>query len=134
MSVLVVSSIIFKQRNKAAHVGFLILSLVLLGRYAAEFPFGMYRAGATVSGGRELAKTLRQRARQDIVRIGASLDAEPIVNYYRRRYRQANWQPVERGPLTGAYDYYVLTPADAALIEERHLHVLYRDQGLTLAQ
>ena len=68
------------------------------------------------------------------MRIGASLAAEPIINYYRTRYRQGNWQPIERQPLTGTYDYYVLTPADAALIEQRHLHVLYRDAGLTLAQ
>jgi hypothetical protein len=44
-----------------------------------------------------------------------------------------NWQPIERQPLTGVYDYYVLTPADAALIEQRHLHVMYRDASLTLA-
>jgi hypothetical protein len=44
-----------------------------------------------------------------------------------------NWQPIERQPLTGAYDFYVLTPADAPLIEQRHLHVIYRDAGLTLA-
>ena len=56
------------------------------------------------------------------------------MNYYRLRYRLANWQPIERQPLSGAYDYYVLTPADAALIEQRHLHVIYRDNGLTLAQ
>ena len=56
------------------------------------------------------------------------------MNYYRTRYRQGNWQLTEQQPLAGTYDYYVLTPADAALIEQRHLHVLYRDAGLTLAQ
>jgi hypothetical protein len=50
------------------------------------------------------------------------------------RYGQGNWQSIEGGPLNGTYDYYVLTPDDAALIEQRHLHVMYRDAGLTLAQ
>jgi hypothetical protein len=68
------------------------------------------------------------------VRIGVSLAAEPILSYYRMRYGQENWQSIDRGPLTGTYDYYVLTPDDAALIEQRHLHVMYRDAGLTLAQ
>jgi hypothetical protein len=63
-----------------------------------------------------------------------SLAAEPVINYYRTRYRQANWQRIERQPLTGIYDYYVLTSDDAALIEQRHLHVLYRDAGVTLAR
>ena len=94
----------------------------------------MYAAGRQFAGGRTLAKTLRMKAGTQPVRIGASPAAEPIMTYYRTRYRQGNWQPIERQPLTGAYDYYVLTPADAALIEQRHLHVLYRDAGLTLAQ
>ena len=81
-----------------------------------------------------MAKTLRENAGTAPVRVGASLAAEPIINYYRTRYRQGNWQRIERQPLTGTYDYYVLTPDDAALIEQRHLHVLYRDAGLTLAR
>ena len=134
LTVLSVTAVILKRHNKAAQIAFLSVSAVLLARYVAEFPFGMYAAGSQFSGARTLAKTLRAKAGQGSVRIGASLAAEPIVNYYRIRYRQGNWQPIERQPLTGRYDYYVLTPADAALIEQRHLHVLYRDAGLTLAQ
>jgi hypothetical protein len=129
-----VTTLILKRNSKAAQVAFLAVSGVLLTIYLAEFPFGMYAAGKQFSGGRTLAKTLRTKAGQSAVRIGASPAAEPIVNYYRLRYGQGNWQPVERQPLTGTYDYYVLTPDDAALIEQRHLHVMYRDAGLTLAQ
>jgi hypothetical protein len=134
LTVLSVTAVILKRPNKAAQIAFLSVSAVLLARYLGEFPFGMYAAGSQFSGARTLAKTLRVKAGNGAVRIGASLAAEPIVNYYRIRYRQGNWQPIERQPLTGVYDYYVLTPADAALIEQRHLHVLYRDAGLTLAQ
>jgi hypothetical protein len=126
--------LILKRRNKTAQVAFLCLSAVLLTLYISDFPFGMYTAGSQFAGARTLAKSLRVKAGHASIRIGASLAAEPIVNYYRARYRQPNWQPVERQPLTGAYDFYVLTPADAALIDQRHLHVMYRDAGLTLAQ
>src|ERR1035437_1327749 len=134
LTVLPVTAMILKRHNKSAQIAFLSVSAVLLARYVAEFPFGMYAAGSQFSGARTLAKTLRASAGHGWVRIGASLAAEPIINYYRLRYRQGNWQPIERQPLTGAFDYYVLTPADPALIEQRHLHVIYRDRGLTLAQ
>jgi hypothetical protein len=134
LTALIVASVILKQYNKAAQIAFLAVSAVLLARYVAEFPFGMYAAGSQFSGARTLAKTLRANTRGASPSIGVSLPAEPIMSYYRTRYRQGNWQPIKREPLTGAYDFYVLTPADAPLIQERHLHVLYRDAGLTLAQ
>jgi hypothetical protein len=134
LTVLSVTSVILKRHNKAVKVVFLAVSGMLLTVYLASFPFGMYAAGRQFSGGRTLAKTLRTKAGHGTVRIGASLAAEPILNYYRIRYGQGNWQPVERQPLTGTYDYYVLTPDDSAIIEQRHLHVMYRDAGLTLAQ
>jgi Dolichyl-phosphate-mannose-protein mannosyltransferase len=134
LTVLPVTAMILKRPNKAARIAFLLVSAGLLVRYVAEFPFGMYAAGSQFAGARTLAKTLREKAGNGAVRIGASLAAEPIINYYRIRYRQGNWQPIEHRALTSTYDYYVLTPADAALIQQRHLRVLYRDAGLTLAQ
>jgi uncharacterized membrane protein len=134
LTILIVTALILKQHNKVARIAFLAVSAVLLVGYLAEFPFGMYAAGSQFSGARTLAKTLRDKARGGSPKIGVSLAAEPIMSYYRTRYRQANWQAIERQPLTGVYDFYVLTPADAPLIEQRHLHVIYRDAGLTLAQ
>jgi flavoprotein len=107
--------------------------LVVIG-YLGEFRFGMYGAGEQFSGARAVAKSLRKKAGNRSVRIGASMAAEPILSYYRMRYGQMNWQPIERQVFTGSYDYYVLTPADAYLIERRHLRVTYRDAGLTLAE
>ena len=133
LTTLIVAAIILKQHNKAVQIAFLAISAMLLARYVAEFPFGMYAAGRQFSGARTVAKTLRVNARGGSPRIGVSLAVEPIMSYYRIRYGQANWQPIERQPLTGVYDFYVLTSADAPLVEQRHLHVLYRDAGLTLA-
>ncbi|MCX6630254.1 MAG: glycosyltransferase family 39 protein [Candidatus Solibacter sp.] len=127
LTVLTVTATIFKSRNKTAQLAFLAVSAIFLARYLAEFPFGAYAAGRQFSGARTLAKTLRTKAGRDNVRIGASLAAEPIINYYRLRYGQGNWQPVARQPLTGTYAYSVLPPAAAALIEQRHLHGVVRE-------
>jgi hypothetical protein len=134
LSVLTVAAPIFKRNNKTAQIAFLTIAALLLVRYIVIFPLGAYVQGRQFAGGRTLAKTLRENAGTAPVRVGATLAAEPIINYYRTRYRQANWQRIERQPLTGTYDYYVLTADDAALIEQRHLRVLYRDAGLILAR
>ena len=134
LTVLPLAAAILKGKNKAAQIAFLALSALLLARYLSEFPIGAYTAGKQFAGGRALAKTLRETVGRGSARIGASPDAEPIMNYYRTRYRQGNWQIDEHKSLNETYDYYVLTRADAPLIEQRHLHVLYRDNGLALAQ
>jgi hypothetical protein len=134
LTVLPVTAAILKGKNKAAQIAFLALSSVLLARYLSEFPIGAYTVGREFAGGRILAKTLREKVGRGSARIGVSPDVEPIMNYYRTRYRQGNWQFIEGQPFAGSYDYYILTPTDAALIEQRHLHILYRDAGLTLAQ
>jgi len=134
LTVLPVTASILKRKNKAAQIAFLFLSALLLARYLSEFPIGAYTAGRQFSGGGTLAKTLRAKVGLGPARIGVSPDVEPVMNYYRTRYRQNNWKLTGRQPLAGFYDYYVLTRADAPLIEQRHLHVLYRDGGLTLAQ
>jgi hypothetical protein len=134
LTVLPVTAGILKGKNKTAQIVFLSISAVLLARYLSEFPIGAYAAGKELAGGRILTKTLRERAGRGSARIGVSASVEPMMNYYRTRYRQGNWQISEHQPITGSYDYYVLTRADAPLLEQRHLHVLYRDAGLTLAQ
>ena len=129
--VLTVAAGILKLNRRPAQIAFLSVSGVILACQLAAFPLGMYASGRQFAGGRSLAKALRTNAGTAPVRIGVSVAAEPVLDYYRARYRQGNWQPQ---PLNGAYDYYVLTPADSGLIQQRHLEVLYRDSGLTLAQ
>ncbi len=134
LTLLPVTAAILKGKNKTAQIAFLSLSALLLARYLSEFPLGAYTAGKQFSGGRILAKTLREKVGRGPARIGVSPDAESVMNYYRTRYRQGNWQLSERQALTESYDYYILTAADAPLVEQRHLHVIYRDAGLALAQ
>jgi hypothetical protein len=134
LTVLPVTAAILKGKNKTAQIAYLTLSGLLLARYLSEFPIGEYAAGREFAGGRAMVKTLREKVGRGSARIGVSPSVEPIMNYYRTRYRQGNWQLTEFQPLAGPYDYYVLTSAEAALIEQRHLHIVYRDASLTLAQ
>jgi uncharacterized membrane protein len=134
LTVLPVTAAILKRKNKTAQIAFLSFSVLFLACYLSEFPIGAYTDGKQFSGGRIVARILRDKVGRGSARIGISPNAEPIMNYYRTRYRQDNWQLSDRQPATGSYDYYILTAVDAPLVEQRHLHVIYRDAGMTLAQ
>jgi hypothetical protein len=67
------------------------------------------------------------------VRVATSPELEPVINYYRARYRQGNWERIERKTPAGGYQYYVLTTADAGLVEAFHLRVIRRFPGMVLA-
>ena len=82
---------------------------------------------------RSLVQALRRDAAGRHVEIGASPDLEPILTFYGARYRLSNWEPMRHKPLTGNFDYYVLDHHDAALVAERHLQVIYRGVGQTIA-
>jgi hypothetical protein len=118
--------------RESVQVAFVVLAAVLVARYADHLHLA-YRAEGDLTGGRYLAKALRADAGQRGVRVGVSAPAEPILRYYRWRYRQANWAEIQ--PVAaGSFDYYVLTAQDANLVGERNLKVLYRDPGLILAR
>jgi len=101
--------------------------------YAAGLPAGAYLDGREFAGSREMAKALRADAGQRAVKVAASPALEPVINYYRARYRQGNWERVERKAPAAGYQYYVLTVADAPLVEALHLRVLRRWAGMVLA-
>ena len=101
--------------------------------YAGGFPAGPYLDAVQFEGSRELAKAIRSDAGQRPARIAASLELEPVMNYYRTRYRQGNWERIEPKPPGPGYEYYALTAADAPLIGQLHLRVMRRWPGLILA-
>ncbi|MBV8847745.1 MAG: hypothetical protein JO307_33440 [Bryobacterales bacterium] len=57
--------------------------------------------------------------------LGASWEFEPVINYYRRT--SMPWvAPVGRSGPDGQYDFYMLTPWDQALLDQRGLKVVVR--------
>jgi hypothetical protein len=109
------------------------LATVCILIYAVELPAGPYLDGGGFAGSREIAKAIRTDAGQRLVRIAASPDLEPILNYYRSRYRQGNWHRIEHKSPEAGYDYYVLTTADSGLVEQFRLRPIRRMAGLVLA-
>jgi hypothetical protein len=61
------------------------------------------------------------------VRVGATWQLEPSLNFYRRRYGLKWIKPLLRDGADGDFDYYVLLPADYWLIKTRNLKVLFSD-------
>ncbi|MDE3166916.1 MAG: glycosyltransferase family 39 protein [Acidobacteriota bacterium] len=101
--------------------------------YAVELPRGDYREGRQFAGSRDIAKALRTGAGRNLVRIAVSPPLEEVLDYYRARYRQANWQTIETTPAAPGYDFYVLTGEDAPVVERLNLRVLDRTAGVLLA-
>jgi hypothetical protein len=133
ITVLSVATLAARWGRESAQVVFVVAAAFYVGHSVDHLSLP-YQTARDLAGGRELAKALRADAMPRGVRIGVSDTAEPILRFYRWRYRQGNWQSIEAGPRNASYDYYVLTPADQSLVEERGLKVLYRDPGLVLAR
>ena len=134
LSTLAVTSIILKWNREAAHNTLYAVTALLIAFYLSQMDFHAYTTGQEFAGGKALAKMLRAEVGRRRVSIGVSEAAEPIVNYYRTRFRQGNWQRIERKPLEHHYEYYVLAGPDRALVGQWHLQVLFQDAGLILAQ
>lgn len=134
LSTLVVASLLFKWNHKAAQVVLYTAGILLIGRYLSATDIRTYTGNEQFAGGRALAKALRTAVGPGGINIGASESAEPIINYYRTRLRQGNWERAAHKPPTDRYDYYVLAGPDRSMVEERQLKVVYQDAGLVLAR
>jgi hypothetical protein len=132
MLVLLLASLVQMWGRESAEIGFLVVAAFFAVHWLDHVRLP-YRAAGELAGGRDVAKALRADAKIRPVKVGVSGAAEPIMRYYRWRYRQTNWGEI-RPVGDGQFDYYVLTAADAGLVERRGLQVLYRDNGLLLAK
>jgi hypothetical protein len=132
MVTLFVAFLAVRWGREPAEVAFVVVAALLCAHYAEHFRMA-YRGEGTMTEGRAVAKALRADARQRSVRVGVSAPAEPLLRFYRWRYRQANWSEIQL-VADGGFDYYVLAGQDAELVEKRGLRVLYRSGGLVLAK
>jgi hypothetical protein len=132
MVTLFAATIAQRWGKEPVEIGFVVVAAMLVAHYADHTRLA-YRGEGDLTGGRDLAKALRKDAGLRGVRVAVSGPAEPILRYYRWRYRQANWGEIQQLG-GGSFDYYVLTAQDAGLVQQRGLKVLYRDPGLVLAK
>jgi hypothetical protein len=134
ISTLALTALFLKRNTKSAKLLLYAGGILLIARYVTATDIRTYAGNEEFAGGRALAKALRTEVGLGGIDLGASKSVEPIVNYYRTRLRQGNWERVPRQPPTGSYAYYVLAGPDRALVEERQLKVVYQDAGLILAR
>jgi 4-amino-4-deoxy-L-arabinose transferase-like glycosyltransferase len=111
-----------------------LFAVVLGAQYLTQFTTRVYAEWSGEAESEALVQALIRDAHGRPVAIAASGTEEPVLSFYRVRYRQGNWQMVEGGLPDRHFDYYVLTHDDAALVEKRHLRIIYKDLWLTLAR
>ena len=105
----------------------LAICLVFIAVFISEWHtsyFEYWRYDADTN--RLFEKIEKIRGSQTNVRLGASWQLEPALNFYRAR-RHADWMlPVERDGFTGDRQYYAFITNDHAQIGLRRLAVIYR--------
>jgi hypothetical protein len=124
--------------SRAAGAVFIILCVQSL-TFAAEWNTRYFYLWKYDAHTRAVAERIAARHEDDDPRkvtIGATVFLEPTLNYYIQRLRLDWIKSVERGPLDSAYDFYVLSKDDQAVINKHYLHVIYRDKlsGTVLAR
>jgi hypothetical protein len=123
-----------KLNRKPLELGTLIVAVLCIAGYLIQFNFRIYGEWPQYAEARTMVKAIRSDAGLRHIRVAASAGMEPVLNYYRARYRLGNWDAVNPKPMTGSYDYYVLTQQDAGLVDQRHLRLVLRGTNLILAQ
>ncbi len=114
----------------------LAAALVLLtGWFLARWNVRVYSDWPFDATTRSLVERIRARRDGPGTRVGGTWQLEPSLNFYRHLWRLDWMQPLVRGPADGEFDYYVLLPEDAGVVEKRRLEVIYRSElyGATLA-
>jgi hypothetical protein len=111
-----------------------LLAALILAQYLSQFSLRVYTEWVSESESGALVQALMRDAGRRPVSIAAGGAEEPVLSFYRERYRQRNWEQIVRGLPDRYFDYYVLTSEDAALVEKRHLRIIYKNPWLTLAR
>lgn len=127
-------ALVRRVNRKPLELGALIMAVLCIAGYLTQFNVRIYGEWPEFAEARSVVKAIRRDAGLRHIRIGAGAGMEPVLNYYRARYRLGNWEAVNLKPLTGAYDYCVLSQQDAGMLDQRHLRLVFRDANLIVAQ
>jgi hypothetical protein len=127
-------ALVRKLNRKPLELCAVIVAVLCVASYMIQFNVRIYGEWPEYAEARSVVRAIRRDAGPRHIRIGAGAGMEPILNYYRARYRLGNWDAVNSQPLAGSYDYYVLSQQDAGLLDQRHLHLVFRGTNFIVAQ
>jgi hypothetical protein len=133
LGTLAVWSVVSRASWKPARVAALAAAAALAACYAAELHTRSFLEWADQAGSKPAVKALLREAGNCPVRIAASPALEPMLSFYRERYRLRQWPPIQPSPEAEGFDYYVLDAASAGRIVERHLREIYGDRAILVA-
>ena len=108
-------------------------------QFMTQFNTRYFAEWAYCAAGKDMMQIIRagtESKRGVRVRIGATWQLEPVINFYRAAWRLDWIDPVRRESPNNVYDYYVLLYGDTALVERLHLKKLLSDplSGAVLAK
>ena len=104
--------------------------LFCIVQFATQFNTRYYAEWAYCAATKDMMQIIRTQhaAKPDArVRVGASWEFEPGINFYRAMWQLAWMEPVFRESPDADYDYYLLLHDDISLIERRRLKLLLKD-------
>jgi hypothetical protein len=101
--------------------------------YAAELNLSVYAESREDAGGRAAVQAILREAGSRPVRVAATPDLEPIVSFYRERYRLRNWPPVAAPAAAPDAEFRVFRSREApALPFSLPAHRIYDDGALVV--
>jgi xanthosine utilization system XapX-like protein len=116
-----------QQIGAAPAIAFMVLCVV---QFATQFNTRYYAEWAYCAATKDMMEIIRAQhaAKPDArVRVGASWEFEPGINFYRAMWQLVWMEPVFRESPDADYDYYLLLRDDISLVERRRLKLLLKD-------
>jgi hypothetical protein len=113
--------------------------VVCVLQYVTQFNTRYFAEWSYCAAGKDMMRIVRaehERKPGTAVRVGATWQLEPMINFYRVAWGLDWMAPVYRQSPDGPFDYYLLAFGDTSLVERLHLKVLLRDRlsGTVLAK
>ena len=107
------------------------LMVLCVAQFATQFNTRYFAEWAYCAATKDMMEVIRAQhaAKPDArVRVGASWEFEPGVNFYRAMWQLRWMDPVFRESPDADYDYYLLLRDDMSLVERRRLKLLLKDE------
>ena len=125
------------ERNLAIPAAAILVLCVT--QFATQFNTRYFAEWTYCAASKDMMRTIRtDHANKPLahVRVGATWQLEPVINFYRVAWGLDWVDPVIRESPAGSYDYYMLLFDDTALVERMNLQPLMRDRlsGSVLAR
>ena len=116
-----------------------VILLLCVVQYATQFNTRYFAEWTYCAAGKDMMQMARAdhaATSEKTVRVGATWQLEPVINFYRAAWGLRWMAPVYRESPDNAFDYYLLAMSDTPLVDSLHLKTLLRDplSGTVLAK